>query len=91
MVTPCHTRNHSLFLVRSGAQSMLFTGDCIFHGGVGKFFEGSAAEMQLILQTRDKMIPADALCFYGHDYGLRNLNWASFLLQQRAIKSVQSE
>ncbi|KAI9145534.1 beta-lactamase-like protein [Paraphysoderma sedebokerense] len=52
--TPCHTRGHVMYyldMTQSGASgggeamSSLFTGDTIFKAGVGKFFEGSAAQM----------------------------------------------
>jgi len=80
-----------MWLLTNQKQTAIFTGDCVFHGGVGKFFEGSPAEMQLILQSRDKMIPDDCLVFYGHDYGLRNLNWAAFIMNQAGLKGPRME
>ena len=38
---PCHTKGHILF----GIENTLFTGDTLFAGGCGRFFEGSASEM----------------------------------------------
>jgi hypothetical protein len=31
-----------MYLLKSGNNTGLFTGDCIFLGGTGKFFEGTA-------------------------------------------------
>jgi glyoxylase-like metal-dependent hydrolase (beta-lactamase superfamily II) len=39
---PCHTRGHVVYLVGT---KLLFTGDTLFSGGCGKFFEGNAGEM----------------------------------------------
>ena len=50
--TPCHTAAHNMFILRltgdaavsvddeGGVNQMIFTGDCLFEGGVGMFFEG---------------------------------------------------
>ena len=49
--TPCHTAAHNIFIVALGDQSIqiktrvMFTGDCLFEGGVGQFFEGYADNM----------------------------------------------
>lgn len=49
ILTPCHTRGHVVYHIqaRDGADtaSLLFSGDCLFSGGCGKFFEGTASEM----------------------------------------------
>ena len=53
--TPCHTRGHVLFFVtRSSAKEggggggggapLVFSGDTLFVGGCGRFFEGDAAQ-----------------------------------------------
>lgn len=45
--TPCHTRGHLVYRISGGNSDLnaIFTGDTLFVGGVGKFFEGSAQEM----------------------------------------------
>ena len=63
--TPCHTKGHVLFVVNEkpihghgedgGARPTpvaIFTGDTLFSGGTGKFFEGSAGEMAKNLEVR---------------------------------------
>ena len=78
--TPCHTMNHVMFQVQSLQARCLFTGDCFFLGGVGRFFEGTADGMTQIIKRCLKDIRQDTLLFYGHDYGVKNLNWAAHLV-----------
>jgi glyoxylase-like metal-dependent hydrolase (beta-lactamase superfamily II) len=41
--TPCHTRGHIMFMVTgSEGAPALFSGDTLFVGGCGRFFEGEA-------------------------------------------------
>ena len=48
--TPCHTAAHNMWILRlddagqqaDGVNKVIFTGDCLFEGGVGMFFEGNA-------------------------------------------------
>ena len=54
---------------------LVFTGDTIFIGGCGKFFEGDGRDMQKIV-TRAKKFHRDTQIFCGHDYTLANLKWA---------------
>lgn len=70
-----------MYLLTQDQSQALFTGDCIFMGGVGKFFEGTPAEMTDILQKRSQQVGDECLTFYGHDYGLKNLSWACYLLE----------
>lgn len=66
--TPCHTKGHVLFVVNEkpihghgedgGARPTpvaVFTGDTLFSGGTGKFFEGSAGEMAKNLEVRSRV------------------------------------
>ncbi|CAN0499790.1 unnamed protein product, partial [Ectocarpus sp. 8 AP-2014] len=61
--TPCHTRGHVLFFVTSPAAAagageggdgaaapLVFSGDTLFVGGCGRFFEGDASQMSNALQ-----------------------------------------
>lgn len=43
--TPCHTSGHVCYLVNKGEEQLLFSGDTLFVGGCGRFFEGSAENM----------------------------------------------
>lgn len=58
--TPCHTRGHVLFFVTSSAKEgegggggapLVLSGDTLFVGGCGRFFEGDAAQSKPSLQT----------------------------------------
>ena len=73
---PCHTRGHMLYYFSCGAHSVLFTGDTLFIGGCGKFFEGNAQEMWRNFE-RIREIPGDCLVYCGHEYTVANLEWAS--------------
>ena len=55
--------------------TFLLTGDTLFAGGMGRFFEGDASQM---VKNVDfiKSLPDDTPCFYGHDYAISNLDWA---------------
>jgi len=57
------------------AKRALFTGDTVFIGGVGKFFEGSAQEMYANLEWV-KSLPDDTYIFPGHDYLKGNMKFA---------------
>ena len=62
-------------------QTALFTGDCLFEGGVGKFFEGNATMMYEVFdQMFTHRFPENTWnkthMFYGHDYGWKNIKWA---------------
>lgn len=56
--TPCHTRGHVLFFVTSpaagageegdGAAPLVFSGDTLFVGGCGRFFEGDALQSEFL-------------------------------------------
>ena len=47
--TPCHTSGHISFVVDRTTDGqyppVLFSGDTLFVGGCGRFFEGTAAQM----------------------------------------------
>jgi hydroxyacylglutathione hydrolase len=72
MHTPCHTSGHVLFHVfhptdpNNGA---IFTGDTLFIGGIGAFFEGNAAQM-LDAMDRIAKLPDNTAVYPGHEYTL---------------------
>ena len=47
--TPCHTQDSVCFYFKDGEDKAVFTGDTMFIGGCGRFFEGSAEEMHKAL------------------------------------------
>lgn len=53
--TPCHTRGHVVYFVtgsgkeggdESAAAPLVFSGDTLFVGGCGRFFEGDASQSE---------------------------------------------
>lgn len=53
-----------------------FTGDTLFGGGIGKFFEGDAKDMFAALHAILKTVPPETSIFCGHEYTLQNLRWS---------------
>jgi hydroxyacylglutathione hydrolase len=53
-------------------QRAVFTGDTLFIGGCGRFFEGTAEQM---LSSLGKLaqLPDDTRVYCGHEYTLANL------------------
>ncbi len=54
----------------------LFTGDTLFRGGVGKFFEGTADQMHASLFTALGGVPDETLVYAGHEYTAALYGWA---------------
>ena len=52
----------------------VFTGDTIFIGGCGRFFEGTADQM-LSAFDRFGALPDDTKVFCGHEYTVKNLEF----------------
>lgn len=83
--TPCHTAAHNMFILTikdaEGISKMIFTGDCLFEGGVGMFFEGNADQMYTIMERlfTQKVTENHDKCvlFFGHDYGWKFYLWAA--------------
>mmetsp|Transcript_39990 Transcript_39990/g.52323 ORF Transcript_39990/g.52323 Transcript_39990/m.52323 type:complete len:147 (-) Transcript_39990:256-696(-) len=64
-----------------GVNKMIFTGDCLFEGGVGMFFEGVPEQMATnfdnLFTSRVKDGQDRCTLFFGHDYGFKNYLWAA--------------
>ncbi|KAJ3313524.1 hypothetical protein HDU76_002623 [Blyttiomyces sp. JEL0837] len=57
----------------------LFTGDTLFVGGAGRFFEGTAKDMHMNVQKMASLIPGNTLIWPGHEYAFGNLTFAKAL------------
>ncbi len=68
---PAHTRSHIAFY----GNNMLFCGDTLFSIGCGRFFEGTATDMQGSL---DKLaaLPSTTKIYCGHEYTQSNCAFA---------------
>eukprot|EP00386_Alphamonas_edax_P002587 GDKI01007765.1.p1 GENE.GDKI01007765.1~~GDKI01007765.1.p1 ORF type:complete len:339 (-),score=100.39 GDKI01007765.1:24-1040(-) len=78
MTTPCHTSGHVLYLlnVKGNEETpLLFTGDTLFIGGCGRFFEGNAEQMYGNMK-RIGELSKETLVFCGHEYSTSNLKFA---------------
>jgi hydroxyacylglutathione hydrolase len=73
IVTPGHTQGHVCYLAscEGAASKILFTGDCLFVGGCGRFFEGTAADMYPAL-AKLAALPEDTEIYCGHEYTTAN-------------------
>jgi len=81
MESRVHTRGHLLFLLdqpNATHPPALFSGDAVFVGGAGKFFESTALELYHLIE-RLKRLDQRTLLFPGHEYTLSNLTFAEAL------------
>lgn len=81
---PCHTKGHVMYYVTSNDPEadpskncpILFSGDTLFVGGCGRFFEGTATQM---LKNMDRLatLPPATQVYCAHEYTLGNLKFLS--------------
>lgn len=77
MATPGHTADHlSLYAPEAG---VLFCGDTLFAAGCGRLFECGPEVMWKSLQ-RLAALPDETLVFCGHEYTVKNLQYAATVL-----------
>jgi len=78
--TPCHTSGHVLYQISNVLQAdqphCLFTGDTLFIAGCGRFFEGNAQQMYHNLIEVIGSLPKDTEIHCGHEYTVKNLEFA---------------
>ncbi|KAF2809001.1 hydroxyacylglutathione hydrolase [Mytilinidion resinicola] len=87
--TPCHTQDSICYFVEDGTDKAVFTGDTLFIGGCGRFFEGSATEMHKALNEVLASLPDDTKVYPGHEYTKGNVRFAKRVLQNDAIKKLE--
>jgi len=68
---PAHTRSHIAYY----GENVLFSGDTLFSQGCGRFFEGTATDMQ---KSLDKLaaLPGDTRNYCAHEYTQANCAFA---------------
>ncbi|KAK3552261.1 hypothetical protein QTP86_006080 [Hemibagrus guttatus] len=79
LFTPCHTSGHMCYFLwedNCPDSPAVFTGDTLFVGGCGKFFEGTAEQMYHNLTEVLGTLPQDTKVFCGHEYTIKNLKFA---------------
>ncbi|CAM9851843.1 unnamed protein product [Hapterophycus canaliculatus] len=67
---------HMCFYATDGDQKAVFTGDTLFVGGAGRFFEGTPEEMQHSLGDKLGKLPPETLVYCGHEYTSSNYRFA---------------
>ncbi|SPQ21867.1 82f018fe-225d-405f-a7d0-463ef7e0e44b [Thermothielavioides terrestris] len=88
--TPCHTQDSICFFMQDGDDKVVFTGDTLFHGGCGKFFEGTGEEMHKALNVTLGSLPDDTRVFPGHEYTKSNAKFALSVLPSPAVKALEA-
>jgi hydroxyacylglutathione hydrolase len=73
---PAHTRGHLAYWF--AGEKVVFTGDTLFAGGCGRLFEGDAPQMMASLSRLAKL-PDDTRVYCGHEYTVKNLEFAAML------------
>lgn len=89
--TPCHTKDSICWFVDDKAtnERAVFTGDTLFHGGCGRFFEGDATQMHAALNKELASLPGDTKVFPGHEYTKANVAFGISVLKSEAMERLQ--
>ncbi|KAI4145433.1 MAG: hypothetical protein LQ340_006289 [Diploschistes diacapsis] len=88
--TPCHTQDSICWYMEDGDDRVVFTGDTLFIGGCGRFFEGTPEEMHKALNSVLASLPDDTKVYPGHEYTKANCKFLTTVLQNEAVKKLQS-
>ncbi|KAH7048475.1 hydroxyacylglutathione hydrolase [Macrophomina phaseolina] len=88
--TPCHTQDSICYFFEDGNDRAVFTGDTLFIGGCGRFFEGNAEEMHKALNETLAALPDDTKVFPGHEYTKGNVAFCKKVLQNDAISKLDT-
>jgi len=86
LATPCHTQDSISYYVtdeKDPSQKGVFTGDTLFIGGCGRFFEGSAEQMYKSLSYLGSL-PDDTVTYNGHEYTASNFKFAAKIEPENA-------
>ncbi|KAF4497056.1 hydroxyacylglutathione hydrolase [Fusarium agapanthi] len=76
------------FFFQDGNQKAVFTGDTLFTGGCGRFFEGTAEEMHVALNKHLASLPDDTVVFPGHEYTRSNAKFAISVSQSEPVQQL---
>ncbi|TID18815.1 putative histidine kinase M2QJp [Venturia nashicola] len=88
--TPCHTQDSICYYMEDGNDRAVFTGDTLFIGGCGRFFEGNAKEMHKALNEVLAGLPDDTKVYPGHEYTKSNILFGLTISQDAAMKNLES-
>jgi hydroxyacylglutathione hydrolase len=95
LYTPCHTQDSISWFFEdpnstTGPKKAVFTGDTLFHGGCGRFFEGSAAEMHRALNITLGSLPDDTAVYPGHEYTASNVKFAKSVSTSEGVRNLEA-
>ncbi|KIV99435.1 hydroxyacylglutathione hydrolase, variant, partial [Verruconis gallopava] len=88
--TPCHTQDSICYFFEDGDQRAVFTGDTLFIGGCGRFFEGKPEEMHKALNVTLASLPDDTRVYPGHEYTKGNVKFALSVSQDEETKRLEA-
>ncbi|KAF2851427.1 hydroxyacylglutathione hydrolase [Plenodomus tracheiphilus IPT5] len=88
--TPCHTQDSICYFVEDGQDRVVFTGDTLFIGGCGRFFEGNPEQMHKALNETLAALPDDTKVYPGHEYTKGNVKFAKKVLNNDAIQRLDA-
>jgi len=88
--TPCHTQDSVCYLFEDGDDRAVFTGDTLFIGGCGRFFEGSAEQMDKALNEVLGSLPNDTKVYPGHEYTKGNVKFGVKVLPSEPVKKLEA-
>ncbi|XP_053971699.1 hydroxyacylglutathione hydrolase, mitochondrial isoform X3 [Hylaeus anthracinus] len=97
LATPCHTIGHiCYYITRDQDTPAVFTGDTLFAGGCGRFFEGTADQMYKALIQILGSLPNETKVYCGHEYTENNLKFGRYVEPEneaicQKIESVRSQ
>lgn len=88
--TPCHTRDSICYYAKDTktGDRAVFTGDTLFISGCGRFFEGTAAQMDAALNGILAKLPSNTKVYPGHEYTKSNVKFSKTVLQNDAMDSL---
>ncbi|KAK4226886.1 hydroxyacylglutathione hydrolase [Podospora fimiseda] len=86
--TPCHTQDSICYYMQDGDDRAVFTGDTLFIGGCGRFFEGTGEEMHNALNVTLASLHDDTRVYPGHEYTKSNVKFAASILQSDPVLSL---
>jgi hydroxyacylglutathione hydrolase len=77
-----HIPGHTLGAVAYFGSEAVFTGDTLFVAGCGRLFEGTPAQMYESLNEKLGRLPDATRVYCGHEYTLKNLEFAAHMEPQ---------
>ncbi|KAK4658074.1 Cytoplasmic glyoxalase II [Podospora pseudocomata] len=90
--TPCHTQDSICYLMedKETGDKVIFTGDTLFIGGCGRFFEGTGEEMHKALNVVLAGVGDDVRVYPGHEYTKSNVKFGVSVLQSEAVRALEA-